>query len=135
MILRHPRTPSQVSIPIASLRGHGHGTITGLSELVAAPCVDGTGFDTCRHLGCRRAFGRSGSEIASPSIAWDSSRRSGIPRSGQDCYCVRGLQTHSDSASRRLLPAALVSLGRDGTPDPGGVLRSLARDPIQVSGY
>ena len=68
---------------------------SGVSELGAAPCVDGTGFDTCRHLGCRRAFGRSGSEIASPSIAWDSSRRSGIPCCGQDCYgkksFVRGL--------------------------------------------
>ncbi len=53
----------------------------------------------CRHLGCRRAFGRSGREIASPSIAWDSSRRSGIPCCGQDCYCkkssVCGLQSHS----------------------------------------
>jgi hypothetical protein len=52
-----------------------------------------------RHLGCRRAFGRSGSEIASPSIAWNSSSRYGIPRCGQDCCCkkssVRGLQSHS----------------------------------------
>jgi adenosylhomocysteine nucleosidase len=39
-----------------------------------------------------------------------------------------------DPASRRLPPAALVPLCRDGTPDLGGVLRSLARDPIQVCG-
>jgi adenosylhomocysteine nucleosidase len=39
-----------------------------------------------------------------------------------------------DPASRRLPPAALVPLCRDGTPDLGGVLRSLARDPIQVWG-
>jgi hopanoid-associated phosphorylase len=39
-----------------------------------------------------------------------------------------------DPASRRLPPAALVPLCRDGTPDLGGVLRSLARDPMQVCG-
>ena len=39
-----------------------------------------------------------------------------------------------DPASRRLPPAALVPLCRDGTPDLGGILRSLARDPIQVCG-
>jgi hypothetical protein len=72
MILGHP-VPASFSIPIA--RGHGHGTITRISELGAEPCVDGAGFDACRHLGCRRAFGRSGDEIGSPSIAWDSSLR------------------------------------------------------------
>jgi hopanoid-associated phosphorylase len=39
-----------------------------------------------------------------------------------------------DPASRRLPPAALVPLCRDGTPDLGGVLHSLARDPIQLCG-
>jgi hypothetical protein len=39
-----------------------------------------------------------------------------------------------DPASRRLPPAALVPLCRDGTPVPGGVLHSLARNPIQVCG-
>jgi hypothetical protein len=59
MILKHPPYPlarsRQLQYPYRILRGHGHGTITGLSELGAAPCVDGTGFATCRHLGCRRA--------------------------------------------------------------------------------
>lgn len=37
-----------------------------------------------------------------------------------------------DPGSRRLPPAALVPLRCDGAPDLGGILRSLARDPIQV---
>jgi hypothetical protein len=57
MILRHPRTSSQVT----------PASVPAYLSWARRPCVDGTGFDTCRHLGCRRAFGRSGSEIASPS--------------------------------------------------------------------
>lgn len=39
-----------------------------------------------------------------------------------------------DPGSRRLPPAALVPLCCDGKPDLGGILRSLAREPIQVCG-
>src|SRR4030088_3426070 len=120
MILRPSRTPSQVTPASVSL---SH-VVTDTGQLPAylswarRPCVDGTGFDTCRHLGCRRPFGRSGSEIASPSIAWDSSRRSGIPCRGQDCYCkksfVRGLQSHSrprfaSPATSRTGPPSVVT--------------------------
>src|ERR1700694_4758997 len=43
-----------------------------LAHIERQPALAYSSADTRRHLGCRRAFGRSGSEIASPSIAWDS---------------------------------------------------------------
>jgi adenosylhomocysteine nucleosidase len=90
--------------------------VTGIDAPVAGVCAKAR---------LRVASGAAAADMES-HIAARASARAGLP--------LAVLRVIADPAERALPEAALAGLGDDGRPELWAVLRSLARDPLQVRG-